>query len=697
MLKKSHPVILSYLCHANNFECDALDKYIENREDILKELGIDRDAGKQAYLSLTNGGSKDSRNIPNKTDHMASYKAEMKDLHTKFSKLYPERFKKVKEKRKKTKNDFNHKAAFMNTLLCDIENEILINIYDYLGSPSNAVLCFDGIMIRDIPSDEKISECKKFVYDKMGIRMDLKVKPFELALTLPENIPKYKYISVDYFDNYENLGTNEGEIRSKEIVDEWINNSLAKIRAGGKGYYVTRNLYVDDDPLHKEKIIQFKSVQFSSISQDINFECRIVNPSFTGDYKKLDDDEKKNISKIKPFLALTLSEYLNIQKSKRRIPSYSTLEYHPYLGSPPNLHGKFNTFPPFQMEKMKSNNINFEESKLFKHIKSEICNDNIGEFNHLMDHIADIIQDGFHIKPNAHFFYSKQGCGKGLLANFVSLMIGSTNVVTIRDARRYFDNSFNSESCFKLLKVFEELSDKGAAYVHFDRLKDEITNQYEYLESKGFDRVRVRSCARYWFFTNHENSLYVEPDQRRYTLHKINPRYAKNRQYFRPIANEINDPKFIKAAFDWFANRVYSVDSVNEIFVNNYQKEQKLAHLPNGLKFIKEFIEENLEDTKYEKGDPFYRFKSSDLVKQFFDKYGGRRTTLVTQLKNIGLNIVQKKLKGGYTTSVYEIFPPDIEIKFQELLEDPSFKFDYGESNNVGYHSLEPNLPIFDE
>ena len=55
----AHPVILNYLCKKNNFECNILKNYIENRELILSSFGEDRKIVKELFLSILNGKSKD--------------------------------------------------------------------------------------------------------------------------------------------------------------------------------------------------------------------------------------------------------------------------------------------------------------------------------------------------------------------------------------------------------------------------------------------------------------------------------------------------------------------------------------------------------------------------------------------------------------------------------------------------------------
>ena len=126
----------------------------------------------------------------------------------------------------------------------------------------------------------------------------------------------------------------------------------------------------------------------------------------------------------------------------------------------------------------------------------------------------------------------------------------------------------------------------------------------------------------------------------------------------------------IKCGFDYFANRKYSIDDVNSTYINNFLKEQKESQLPNGLKFIKEVIEEKfcLSDfDKYKETSSYYRVRVNELVERFKIEYGGKKTTLETQLRQIGILSSRKKLHGNRSTFiVYEIYPPKIKVEFQK-------------------------------
>jgi hypothetical protein len=277
-------------------------------------------------------------------------------------------------------------------------------------------------------------------------------------------------------------------------------------------------------------------------------------------------------------------------------------------------------------------------------------------------------------------FCSLPGCGKGALNAFLKGVLGSKNIAVIIRVDRYFGNNFNSHTSMKLLKIFEEMQDNGSGVRFKDRIKGEITSDVEELERKNQDVLSVRHCSRFFFNTNNKNSMYVDPHCRRYTIHMMNGKFADNQEYFAPIWEEIENPDFLKCAFDFLKNREYSTAAVRKCFSNQNKLDQKLSSLPSGLKFIKSFVEERFAGpTNHKAGDTGfdYRFRCAD-IKELFKQEGGKPSSLMTQLKH--LNIMTKKGKidslSGSTTFVL-LNPIDIENSFKQYLKDDEFKLDF--------------------
>lgn len=203
-IENAHPVILEFLCIQNDFECPCLSEYIQNRESILTSLKMSRTKAKKTFLCIINDNNFDIKNINYTTDFLLNFVSEMKTIHNLFSALYNVEFKKFC---KKTTKKINLKASFMNTLLCDFENKILMTMYDFFGRPKNCVLCFDGIMIlkTDIKDCEySLRSCEKYIQDELKIKVSLKNKKMDDILDIKISKVK-KYIRPIIYDRHDDV------------------------------------------------------------------------------------------------------------------------------------------------------------------------------------------------------------------------------------------------------------------------------------------------------------------------------------------------------------------------------------------------------------------------------------------------------------------------------------------------------------
>lgn len=702
-MSNAHPIILSWLCKKNGFKCDELDNYILNRENLLKKIkkdnkSIDREQGKKLYLSLTNGGNKDFNDIKTPTDELLRYKHEMMTLHRNFSRLNNEEFEKVKERRKKQNKDYNHEASYMNTLLCDMENTLLMEMWEYFKSPENCVFCFDGIMLRN-NIEYDVEGCIKYIRDKYDMPLfDLKIKPMEEGFDMSnKKIKKHTNYRLQYYTDFKNL-VKEKEVY-EEWVEEWINNSLKLIENDGNIYYITRNRreIVFSDKT-KEIRDEWKPVKTEYIEKSLKVKCKIINPYYDYDFhikfKNMKPKEQKNLSLSKEEINkrtkkniyetlgvfnIRLGEgYLSYLMENRVIDSYNKTDFYPLLQRLNNIEQEdsFNIFTQFPFENdIEYNKIDFEKSLLYTHLKNDFFNNEDGELKHFLDHIADLIQDPAQIKGTSHLFYSPQGCGKGLLFKFMSKLLGVSNIISIINTDTYFDKNFNSDISNKLLKVFEEVSEKGSAFKNHNRLKGEQTSDSERIEPKGIDAYYNRHCARFWYFTNNENSLYIENDDRRHTLHRISNKHQNNYEYFKPIWEEIANTDFLKSAFEYFCNRKYEDKNVRNAYTTQYKKEQKDANLSNGIKFLLNFVNKKFKKIE-DKNIKITSSQLKDEYKRYCENRGCKYhiNTLMTQIRKIGIEKPTQVRVNNTKKFCYKLNTYKLQEEMKRFLQDEDYK-----------------------
>lgn len=688
------------MCKALGIPCQILEKYCANREKFFQDNGVTKIIGKVAFLSVMNGGSKDYQAIENPTDDLKQfYESEIPQIHDQVAFRFQKKFNKHKEKREKKDIEYNHKASFMNIILCDLENKALMAMWEFFGKPDDAVLCFDGIMLAGCATNFNIKACEEFVLARTHIPIRLDIKPFTEVLDLKveiacAHIPKYPELSLTYYLDFENLVDKDVYL---EWVDEWRDNGLAYINNYGKAFFITINKRVDPDT----GLIQVfnEKVKRDDIFNNIDVDCRIINQKYDRETYTKHQSLSQNKQRVKlqtasPAHKSKLHKYhfdtlglgtkntpgfMRTSLKKRWLRTYDGLTFYPYLAllGQPKRTNMFNTFAGFPLEDVATEGIiDFTQSRLYKHVREEMMSTD-DEFEHFLDHLADLIQDPAHIKTNAHLFYSRQGMGKGMLAQFASNLLGQEHVISLINTDAYFGN-FNYAQSEKLLKIFEEISDKGTAFHNHDRLKGEQAMDLERVEQKNLPVYHIRHCARFWYFTNNENALYIECDDRRFTCHRANNRYANNFEYFRGIWAEVRDINFCCNAFQFFAQRKYSMESAYVCHDTDFKKEQKLNCLSHGLKFLKELIEHDFGGMQRD-GD---RFRAVDVSRQYRDycTENGIKfnvSTLKTQLLKLSISDRAMLFKGK-KTKCYILSALDVLTLFKIFLKDDRFQFEKG-------------------
>jgi hypothetical protein len=714
-IKNAHPVILYHLCKVHKIKCKYLKIYIENRDKCLSNLDISREKAKITYLSITNGGQLDYNQLKKKTKHIKMFRKEMIKIHDEICKKFNEKFEKHKKDREDKKINFNHKGSYINTLLCDYENKLLMNIYKYFKCPTDCVLCFDGLMLKANKIYDLV-ECEKYIKQKLNIDIKLINKPFDNKLILPENLPKYNYERLEYFNDYKKLMKKKGV--TSDMVYEWLNNSMALIDNCGEQFILTKNKRIHYYPdKTKEEYSEWVPIKIDKLKQTLKISCDILDPKFDENlFKEFNSIEsveeqelfyKMNKDKLNKYLFRTLGfdnkkhgeGFLSHVLENRLIRTNNNLDFLPFFKQKPELEDTFNIFSDFPLQNVEiKKNIEFEKTIFHKHLLSQFFNDDINECKHFYDFVSDIIQDPSNIKSSAHLFYSPQGCGKGLLAKFLTKLLGIKNTTTIIDTENYFSTKFNYNSAHKLLKIFEEVSDKGGAFKNHNRLKGEITSETERVEKKGIDAYSTRHCARYIFNTNNKNCLYIENDGRRITMHEVKNKYANNYNYFKPLWELVADVDFLKSAFEYFSNRKYDIKNVMKAYDTKYKFEQKITNLPNSILFLIDFIEQNYDEA-VNKNFLIKKIEFNSKYREYCHENGVKYhlKTMQTQFLKLGIEKCKRKIVkfGNNSPKKYTIFyinPHKIQSLLRSYLKNENFKFNFISDNNIEHVKDDNNL-----
>ena len=693
----AHPVILSYLCSTKNVVCDKLNEYINNREQILKDTGLDRNAAKKRYIQLIN-----METIPETmklTEPERLFSNEMQRLQSYFASNYPEDFEKVKNERirKDDKNE-NHKAGYMNQLMCQVEDRILMSMYKYFDSPKDCVLCFDGIMLKKGEYD--LEGCINQVKTDVGIDIKLEIKPMNEIIDISTfKLSKVEYVKLDTFNDINYFRNQERHITDFE---RWIKGCVSKVLINGKAYYAVRD---------NKCTYLVKSKDFAETMNSVT--CFIIHP----DPETVNLDDPKLNKKLKK-VPLTVDgmdgkyKYLTLGFNSKhgafcnidnKLDLYLDTDFMPYLSSEkPHINKDiFNLFVPYPFDnfdktKKRVDTNLFMNSAFYKHYKTNFFRED-GEFEHFLDAIADMIRDPMNIKGNAHLMYSPQGTGKGILGTFMRRLMGDANVAIINDSERGLNTNFNTDVSNKILVIWEELKCRGSAQNNANKLKAMITSEMERVEGKGKDAINTRNCARHWFFTNNESAISAEHDDRRYTMHKIKCNNASDNKYFKSIADEVNLDDFIKSALNFFATREYDEENVRTAYDTQYKTREKIDQLSQGIRFLIRYVEDTYSIKRLLDNEHVI-LKTRDFneaYKTWCDTEGLRykASTFKTQLKHLEIDSTKRHRFDDCRCYAVQFKLFDLQSKIQEYLKTRNWLFDI--EGNTGSNQNELNKKIF--
>eukprot|EP00282_Hemiselmis_andersenii_P035151 CAMPEP_0169443752 /NCGR_PEP_ID=MMETSP1042-20121227/9536_1 /TAXON_ID=464988 /ORGANISM="Hemiselmis andersenii, Strain CCMP1180" /LENGTH=825 /DNA_ID=CAMNT_0009555027 /DNA_START=496 /DNA_END=2973 /DNA_ORIENTATION=- len=196
-----HPVLLSQICkNLLRIDCPFLDKYINNRDEMLQEMvsaGVQsRSEAKMLILKVLNGGSVSDIDTPWWEDlckefaTIACQVASHTDHKTFLDNCQQE------------KGPYNLHARTMSAVLCSVENNCLEQLYSVLKDHNcipggQCSLIFDGLMIPGSPdirervlSDGFLNDASKRIHQVTGYNVTITIKEFDEPFELPDGYAK---------------------------------------------------------------------------------------------------------------------------------------------------------------------------------------------------------------------------------------------------------------------------------------------------------------------------------------------------------------------------------------------------------------------------------------------------------------------------------------------------------------------------
>jgi hypothetical protein len=203
-------------------------------------------------------------------------------------------------------------------------------------------------------------------------------------------------------------------------------------------------------------------------------------------------------------------------------------------------------------------------------------------------------------KENAIVLIGDQGIGKDFIVDYFSDYVIGRNLVSRMTGIGEAINSFNSTLRSKVLCVVNEMASTREAFrSNFDKIKPHISNTTQMINQKGIDAYSVENISSWLFLSNHEDVLYLEKGDRRYTCLRGNPIYKGNHQHFKNVADKCFNDKSGQHMMTYLMRlKPSDVMMPSLLKTTKFKEELKAMSRSSTEKFIDEIMEYRAEEAR---------------------------------------------------------------------------------------------------
>lgn len=610
-----HPAILLFLCDKYEIKTTYLKQYVLDRDNVIRDImvfyDLDKSTCKTVFLQIMNLGSYKTwmkkNELQKENDFIRNFQKEVREIINQIIPKYPN-ITKLKE----------NKPGQISLIYQEYEHQILMEAFVYLkefGCIKDNIcsLQFDGLQILksdglfevlttlNVMMEEKY---KYITFNLKPLECDISDKEFKDAQDkLTEDLFYYDFINLEQYlygthlqmPSINNKGekiileTNELSTFSLRFLKKWMYTNIKKIENSSTPYYIVRNEKIDEN---LRKTINWEGVKNDKLSCSIKIKgfFKVITQEEDLRGNKAILNIKCNVYKKEKFS--DLYHYFETENIKEVVDTRTMETFIPYLNDEKISPKIFNNFLGFSLNKIENTeNINFKDTLIYKHIRDITCNGDQPSFEYLMKWIAQLIQYPEIKHRVALVQYGQQGSGKDTLIDFLQELIGNQFVYRTKQIKEFMGN-FNSINSGKLIIGFNEVDDKSSKENH-DILKHVLDSRDEIIERKYLPKFKQSCYKRFIFNTNNRNAFNVEDSNTRYFMLDTSSEKIGNYKYFGDIQDSIKNEQCMKAAFDYFVNIDLSDFVVYTFPKTKYEKEQKRNNLKTPLQFLVSIFEDN--------------------------------------------------------------------------------------------------------
>ena len=374
---------------------------------------------------------------------------------------------------------------------------------------------------------------------------------------------KYNFVLKNFIDKWSNKVIEEYDEIHKDMI------KILAILADGDGTYIVKTNKLNED---KKEI--YKMTKHLGI--------------FNHYFIKFSSKNKKDVEKIskKKFI-----DVLNMMDKSR-------ITYHNRVFDPKEVNpDDFNTWPGFRADLVTEEDIDMNLIEPFlNHIRKVMSNCNDKVYGFVLNWLAQIVQEPWKKMGHALLFVGQEGAGKGRFLELIRRVIGSSLVTEANDLESV-SGRFNSQLNDKLVVCFNEVQNTTKKFRgSYDKLKSIITDEEQWIERKGVDRMKVKCCIRVIIASNNDRPIPLGSSDRRFCISETSSKHVGNKNYFVGLTRAIEDDNAINHFYTYLKNKVF-VDYGMKIPRTLVREGLMTRSLPKKVEILRYLIENRPEES----------------------------------------------------------------------------------------------------
>jgi hypothetical protein len=214
-------------------------------------------------------------------------------------------------------------------------------------------------------------------------------------------------------------------------------------------------------------------------------------------------------------------------------------------------------------------------ARFLAHVHDNVCSGNAELFLWVIGWFAAIVQRPTDKLGTSLVLRGTQGTGKTIVGRLVGQLLGQ-HYALVADSR-YIVGRFNSHLANCLLLQLDEAT-WGGDHAAAGKLKDLVTGEWQYIEYKGKEPVRVRNYVRLLVTGNNNWLVPAGLEERRFAVLDVGEGQRQSHEYFQAIEDEFADggrEALLRFLLDFDLSRV----NLRQIPATAALAEQKLSSL----------------------------------------------------------------------------------------------------------------------